>query len=509
MDPLFTIRLRTHHFLVESPNHRVKGLCSEYAAKFVYYKTSTFRGRIIKTPDCVYAAAARHRGWYRFHINTWSDFELFLEARGIAKGLYLVVDERRWNEETVEIGVKSSYEPRPYQIPYVNYLSDAEGPISRLVGLQPGDGKGIISMFGMAAHSRRVVVIVLPRFMGKWRDELIQKTTLEKSDIVNVNGSKQLKDLLAMKEGGHKLPKVTILSNRTYQDWLSAYEKDGEDLLSQGYACTPDTFYEHMGYGIRLIDEVHMHFHACFRSDLYTNGAICFNLSATLLNKERFMVQMYELMLPSKWRIADREVVKYVNVHALHYQLKDPDRVVYNERGSSMYSHNAFEVWLCKRDKSLETYLGLIERCIEAGYINNTREKKRMIVYLYRTDLVAYTASVFQKRYPQLNVKFFVAEQPIENLLCSDLCFTTLGSAGTALDIPDLVSVCCTVAVGSQQLNVQAMGRLRRLDDNPDLNFYYFVCDDVPAHVSYHRDKRLLFAGRAKAHTDWHTSTLV
>ena len=48
-----------------------------------------------------------------------------------------------------------------------------------------------------------------------------------------------------------------------------------------------------------------------------------------------------------------------------------------------------------------------------------------------------------------------------------------------------------TVAIGSEQTNIQVQGRLRKLPLEGALHdFVYFVCDDIDSHRKYHYDKR-------------------
>ena len=55
-----------------------------------------------------------------------------------------------------------------------------------------------------------------------------------------------------------------------------------------------------------------------------------------------------------------------------------------------------------------------------------------------------------------------------------------------------------TVAIGSEQTNIQVQGRLRKLPLEGALHdFVYFVCDDIDSHRKYHYDKRdRIFKGK-------------
>ena len=65
-----------------------------------------------------------------------------------------------------------------------------------------------------------------------------------------------------------------------------------------------------------------------------------------------------------------------------------------------------------------------------------------------------------------------------------------------------------TIAVDSIQSNVQTFGRLRKLSDC-DTSFYYFVCDDIPKHLDYHKRKIEMFHERAYSFVDMNSGVRV
>ena len=61
-----------------------------------------------------------------------------------------------------------------------------------------------------------------------------------------------------------------------------------------------------------------------------------------------------------------------------------------------------------------------------------------------------------------------------------------------------------TTAVDSQIANEQSLGRTRPVKSYPELTpeFCYFVCVDIPKHMQYHRNKKQVFNGLVKYHTE-------
>jgi hypothetical protein len=101
-----------------------------------------------------------------------------------------------------------------------------------------------------------------------------------------------------------------------------------------------------------------------------------------------------------------------------------------------------------------------------------------------------------------LKVNRYVDEDPFEYLLEADLCFSTVLSAGTAVDISMLKTVIMSNSLDSIQSNIQAFGRLREIKDLT-LRFVYLVCLDIPKQVEYHKSKKELLIQRSKTYGEY------
>ena len=82
----------------------------------------------------------------------------------------------------------------------------------------------------------------------------------------------------------------------------------------------------------------------------------------------------------------------------------------------------------------------------------------------------------------------YVEDDPYEHVIESDIRVSTLGSSGTAIDIPGLRCVILTISVRSIQSNEQVMGRLRKLPDR-DVKFYAWNAANVPKQVEYQKQR--------------------
>lgn len=353
------------------------------------------------------------------------------------------------------------------------------------------------TMRGMAIHGLRTAIIVKPMYLDKWVEDMHRTFVLEPKDIMVIRGASQLMALLLMGEADEIKSKILLISNKTIQNWLKLYENFRQETLDQGYACTPDRMFEVLGVGNRVIDEVHQDFHLNFKIDLYTNVQKSISLSATLLSDDDFMNKMYEIAYPAHTRYRGPAYDKYILARSIIYRLRQPTEVRYKDPVSKNYSHHVFEQWILKNDQRSANYFDLINFVIKGSYLPKYKKGDRCIIFCASIAMCTVVTAYLKKQYPTMDVRRYVEEDPYEDLMEADIRVTTLQSAGTAVDIPQLTTVVLTTAVSSSQSNVQGFGRLRKLSDGTTPEFNYFVCEDVPKHVDYHEKKRAILQDRA------------
>lgn len=495
---LFHMEVRSHHFLINKIEARIRPLILDFARRFIQWKWARNAGVNRRTPDKIFAASRDDRSEFRFHKNALIGFIQFLENNRITPNLYQRVDKVINKGALVPFKMKEGKIPRDYQIPIIEYLNQ-ETPISKLVGIQTGKGKTLSSLFGVECIGQRLLIVIKPGYIDKWIPDILGALEIQPDRIAVVQGGKSLMTLMSKIKDKSFDADVIIVSNKTMQNYLTAYERFGEGVLDIGYDLLPDQFFDQGQFGIRLIDEVHLDFHLCFKIDLYTHIANSISLSATLLTQDPFMAEMYKLMFPISERFPDIPLDKYIDSFAVHYQLEFPDKVRTMEYGGTNYSHNAFESSVMKMPKAFNNYLTLIDEILSCSYLLVKREKKKCLIFAYTKEMCSAITEYILKKYPDFDTRRYVSGDPYDNIMQAEICVSTLGSAGTALDIPDLTTVILTTGINSIKSNVQSLGRLRQLADGHPVQFYYFVCDDVPKHIDYHNEKKIMLQERAKS----------
>lgn len=351
----------------------------------------------------------------------------------------------------------------------------------------------------IAAMGKRMIAFLKPKYLEKWVRDLKAIMDIDREDIELIQGSASLMRVMEKAASGTLNCKAILVSNRTYQHFISAYESTGKAILDQGYDCLPHEFIQLTGCGVRLVDEVHEDFHLNFKIDLYTHVPWAISLSATLVSDDPFVSRMHEVAYDPSIRYNGLDYDKYVDSYALKYRITGGENIRVTEIGSNNYSHMAFEKSVGRNKKLLMDYLGLINRRVEIRHLPRVKKKgQRCLIYAASIQMCTLICEYLKAKHPGLDIRRYVEDDPYDNLMEADICVSTIGSAGTGHDIPDLITVILTVGIASKASNIQGFGRLRKLDDT-DVVFEYFTCLDIPKQVEYHERKELLLAGMAKS----------
>lgn len=488
---LFKITKYSHFFKCTNITHKGGLLIKHFVKRFIQQgMIRKPNGKFVYAGVRVYAASNRDRTEYRFHITTFNDFIRLLKDNYVLPEYYTVEDHGMYEPKKNVIEIKPTWALRDYQVPVVDFIIKTPHINTRLVQLQTGRGKTLSFLFAASKLNTRVVAIIKPAYIDKWVSDIIKTCNVSSDEIVTVSGSAELKALITMATEGLLEYKFILVANRTFLNWIKLYESVSiNTALNLGYDCVPEDFFEYVGAGVRLIDEVHQEAHGNFKIDMYTNVPIAVSLSATLENMDAFVESMYKVMCPIKDRFKEDFVDRYINATALTYNIQRGVHYRTSEPGSRNYSHNAFEKSLIKSPKALSAYFKMIRNTIDTTYLADYKPGDKLAVFCSSVHMCTLLTKYLAEIYFNFDVRRYVEQDPYENIIESDIRITTILSGGTAIDIPNLTTVILTTAVMSVVSNKQTLGRLRKLEGRKT-RFYYFVCMDIPKHVEYHRSKK-------------------
>jgi hypothetical protein len=501
--PQFKLEVRSHHFLITAVQHPAYEHIRQFAYQFIQWGFARQHGQNRRVKLKMFCASNRDRTEFRFHINALESFFTFMRDKGFSDFSTEYAD--------ITLGLPAVFNLRPtftpydYQEPIIDYCIQTPPKSFRQkqIPLQTGKGKGIVALKSMEILGRRVCVVIKPMYIEKWVAEIAEKLDTTPERIMVVQGSKHLKALTQMAEAGTLDVDAIIIANATYAKYITRYEDEGwAALYIDGYKCPPDKFFEFIGCGVRIIDEVHQDFHFNFKLDLYTHINMGISLSGTLLSDDPFIARMQDMAYPPKQRCETGELDRYIAATAVLYATKNQRNIKCIDYATKRYSHVLFEQSVIKHNDILNRYFDLLIKNIKQGYLEEGFYKKgdKLLIFVATKSLAGIFAARLQQAFRTLDVRRYIGEDEFENVIDAEICVSTVLSAGTAIDIPGLTTVILTTAINSIQSNIQSLGRLRALKDGRTPRFYYWCCETIPKHCDYHHRKEEMLRERAKSY---------
>lgn len=491
------ITVSSNNFSITHASASAKASVLAFSKKYIQYGFQRSGRSFHYAALRAYAARTTIGDDYRFHINCYEEFMSHLKTYGFKEPDMEIITKEYKPVKSAVFKVKSIWEDRDYQTPVIEYIAQEDNVGAKFVSLQTGDGKSYCAMRGMQDAGMRTVIIIKPMYVEKWVEDIHRTYDIDPDRVLSVAGSADLMKLFEMGRNDEIEADIIIISNKTLLNYYKAYEEHGQNLLDMGYDCLPQEMFEHLGVGFKLIDEVHQDFHFNFKTDLYTHVKKSLSLSATLVGDDDFVNRMYALAYPMSKRYKAPPYKKYVAATGMFYSFRHPNRIKFNDYSSKNYSHHAFEQSVLKASDLTENYFKLIKATLNDSYLKNYIKGQRAIIFCASIDMCTKVKDYLNKIMSTFEIRRYVEDDPYENLMEPDIIVTTLLSAGTAVDIPNLTTVVLTTAISSSQSNIQSLGRLRKLKCGTTPEFIYFVCLDIPKHVEYHKRKREMLDGRA------------
>lgn len=514
---LGTITVASHHFVISHASQRLRAVVNEFSRGLVQYALQKVgRGRQFKNmPFKVFSASTWSRSEFRYHINHLEDFKKLLYRNYIDNHLLEWKEVAPYRASKINLVIQPHLSDREHQVPAISYGLDPTPPLSKLISMQAGRGKTYTAMRCASELGKLMCVMLRPKYIDQWVRDFKQNCVIDPKRICVVQGGESLRNLLAMVEEDVPLPyDVIIVSTDTFRLYIDAYEEYEALLVEEGYCVPPHQFFEHIKAGLRVIDEVHENFHFNFKLDLYTNVQHSISLSATLFSDNEFVNRMMKVAYPLKERYDTGEFDRYVIAYSLHYSVRKPAEIKTRQPGTGSYSHIEFEKSLMKDPNKVEAYFQMVRESMKYTYDLNYQPGDRCLVYFASIEMCTLFADYIRGIYPQMKVTRFTGEDSYEDLMTSDISASTIGSAGTGKDIPQLTTVIMTPAINSSPSNIQGFGRLRNLNlKDPSqvrqMYFVYFVGDDFIKHTDYHLRKKELLSTRALKYEPRYYGTMI
>lgn len=360
----------------------------------------------------------------------------------------------------------------------------------------------------------RFAVVVLAGYVDKWVKDIKNILDIDEKEIGVIDGGKKLSRSTFYPNSDLPTPKAFVISLNTITRWYGLYEERRTNPQLEAYDCLPWLFWEHLGIGTVIFDEVHQHFHAVYRTHAYLNVPVSISLSATLLSKDQTIRKVHGMMFPQTKRFDKIKMKRYITSWACAYQIVDfaRSRLQTTDYGSNTYSQNAFEMSILRHKTIKAQYVRMILNLVERAYVDRYVEGDKLIIFVGRSMMAHKLVDELRKRWPQFSCRTFLEGDPPENMHEPDIRVTTVISGSTAHDIANLRVAIMTNSIDSPVANLQAFGRLREMKhrtEHADVHFYYVYCSTIPKQHEYHLNRHELFSDRTLEQKKLFLDTLV
>jgi superfamily II DNA or RNA helicase len=500
IEPYLKIDVYSHFFKVTRFTPRILGLLLKFSHKYTH-TSFVQRQQGPNTPEPkTYAIKTKDDKEFRFHIGQLAHFIEFLGFEHVQPDFYQVKYHTSYKPASITLALRDAYKLYDYQQEAKEFIlsSDVSDFNTRLVTMPTGTGKGVTSLATVAELSQKFLVVVLAKYTEKWAVEVAQKLEVSPKEIMIIQGSDQLKGIIqAAQENKKIVAKCTIVSLTTLQNFFKAYEEDRFSDAFKSYGCEPEQLCEILGVGSIVIDETHEHLYGVYRLMCYSNVPKIIALSGTVISMDPFIEKIHKVLFPKEIRFDKIKMKKYIKVYPISYVFRDfsSAKIRSTEFGSRNYSQTAFEKSLMKNLPVFKNYLALICQLIDIGYLSDYKKGDKLAIYAGSIAMCTAITEHLKQKYSHLDVRRYVESDPYENVIEADIRVTTIISAGTAIDIPQLTTVIMTNSVNSPVANLQTLGRLRELPGR-DPKFFYLYSTEIQKQLDYHRKRMELFEDR-------------
>lgn len=415
--------------------------------------------------------------------------EGFKELKDLKPGMKVAYRSRLpWPRYSKILWIKTSGDKPTYDIameqPRNNFI--ANGIVVH------NSGKTYCAIKSIVNIGERAIIIA-SGLLEQWEKEIYEKTSLLPEEIYTVKGGASLIKLYKMSQAGKELPKIILVSTGTLRNYIKRKNKMYKKLPK------PYMFFRQLKVGTKVIDEVHLNFHTNVLIDLHLSVYHNIYLSATYQRTSKDGNRIFKQVFPSKMIYGGGDYKKYVNItaYAYHMLIKNPKSIMTNQG----YNQYKYEDQMMKDKTTLKEYLdNVLGLPIREKFIELKRADQKALVIASAVTMCKEMTKYLQKEYPKLKTVLYIHETSDEVLDDADIIVSTLGSAGTGTDISKLRNTTLTNSFSAENPLIQALGRLREMEDTPEFCFSYNAAFD--AQVRHYEKRRVLYSRLGKTYDE-------
>ena len=349
------------------------------------------------------------------------------------------------------IKIKDKFTDRPHQVELIKQLSDG---VRGMKGVELNMGLGkTYSATRAAINLGYATCIIAPNSLpGQWFKELFDKTTATRNDIYKIEGFDSLAKLARCPVFK---PSIFVCSVRTMQMFCK-----GEG----NYKVLPWTyteFFKEYGIGTKILDEIHLNFHANTIMDLRSNVPFNLYCSATFSQTSVRAREIFMKVFPDSMRCGTKTFTKYTTTYMYTFYGEIMENKCLSSKG---YNHSKYENEMLKVRARFNSHMNqMIVPLVNCHYVRRRQPGDKLLIICATIDYVHAVAERLEKEYPDLKIQSFLGGDNNGIKPDSDIIVSTTGKSGTGLDIKGLTTLINTVSMQSETLIPQVFGRLRQI----------------------------------------------
>lgn len=449
---------------------------SQHLKTYIIVKNPRTRSITKKASGFFYYSSYDNRVFRFIYANIKDVVRLLLFRHNIKLSDLEVIDATNYNTPKVHIKRNKKYIPKSYQNAYIKAIT-VDHKRSHLVDLLMGYGKTFIGVTASLDMNIKFMILVKPGYIKKWIKDVKEYTGISKDEYYTFIGKQSIVDLFNMPAKERNKIKVFIMSLRTMQLYIKSYLEDKRSV-----PIPPSDIVPKLGVHTIISDESHQEFNALFNVIMFLDCKRLIGLSATMISDDSNVNYMYSLLFPVAARATKLVIYKpYIDMYNVSYNLANAKNIYcVSPRG---YSHVMFEKHILNNKRFLFKYLNMLFMYIVEHFVNRHEDGQKALIFFSTIDMCTIATNYFKKRLPDFDVRRYVEDDGFENLMEADISVSTNLSAGTAVDIPGLITVYQTVSIGSYQANLQAAGRLREIK-GIDTRYVFFHTPQIQNQVT-------------------------
>lgn len=359
-------------------------------------------------------------------------------------------------------------EPRDeYQQQAINFLLSKYGfengkRYSQLsLNLATGFGKTYCATNAMLQEGVRTIIITHKEgIKEQWIKTFEEKTDILPDRVINISGSKDIEDIV----NGNNDYDIFLVNHATISSYARKY---GWDAIAE--------FFDITGFGLKIIDEVHLCFTNTIYIDFFSNVRRNYYLTATFERSDQKETQLFKRVFANTLTFGgDLERRKHViyNFMLFNSNPSYADQMsIQTARGVSSYLYADYAF---KKDPEHCIMIALMKVMTQCMSV----EGKTLIV-VPKIENIEMLADVLIRKYPDKKIGSICSKaSKVENELVkaeSEIIISTIKGIGTGSDIAKLRNLVIMEPHSSKITSTQLIGRLREYANDKDTYVYELV----------------------------------